>query len=950
MALTNNNSRTDLHYSILPALLVFVLLLTSELAGDNNRNRETAPLSISKIAAITDRAAGTHNGSNIGLFFENRGKLYPRRLADGPSGEFPINSGHHYIYRINPMVGVAPDAASGRQANVMQGRYTENEEFEAMGGFHNPSQARVAFSDQPNTWPAYGWPVQDNAGNPHIVSSQDSYCVFDDANNTVEQLGIQVAQTGYAFGLSYAEDLLFFTYELTNNTATPYDSVYFAMYLDFDIGNISGGDPEYLDDVLGFDEGNAFVTLRDREDYSAEWGGATGIIGMTFLETPMLQGTMAGVTDLHYNLASNDIDDDSLQMVILSSNTDYLPSNFPLENYVHTGSDGNTRIDDVNLIDPALSTEYVITMSSGPFTLGPNDTLKFITCLVAGTNDQDLYSNLSVAQDLYALNFETPKPPLTPNLNGLSGDNEVTLYWTNVIESEPDKVSNILDFEGYNLYRSLDRGVSWDQIDRNVFPDTGPDPVPLASFDRQNGIGDDLGIQYHYTDESVINGFEYWYSLTAFDQGDSNVVSLESAIGNTTDAINTLSIIPMSAAAAVIPASAQDVWHSGKGHSNYTLDVTPLTFDQLDEYAYELSFDYTSRAEKGNPGVIAVPFILDSSATGSDHYGIEFIEGDKFNLHNLSTGEIIREAYPFRIGPAFPLTSAMKVQFEISDTSSSPHPGDYLSLIFSATLKRTADHNTITVMPTQRFDTGTQLVSDDGLLFSLNPQEELQDINIPPTLNFDIEFQVDNASALIDTSYHILIDQILSDSGTITLVMSVRTIDLGEVIEADTISSGSDLSFNGIVATISFSQLYPPPVGTMISLTSVPESAPSIQDIFHFGIADRHTEPELSDASLDAIRVVPNPYVIGSLWEIEFGELRREPLRQIQFINLPEECDIYIFTLAGGLIKTLHHQSYNGTETWDLRAEGGREIAAGVYLYQVRADGIKYFNRFAVIK
>jgi len=180
--------------------------------------------------------------------------------------------------------------------------------------------------------------------------------------------------------------------------------------------------------------------------------------------------------------------------------------------------------------------------------------------------------------------------------------------------------------------------------------------------------------------------------------------------------------------------------------------------------------------------------------------------------------------------------------------------------------------------------------------------------------------------------------------------LSVRTLDSGNAIEVDTLSSGSSLSFNGIIASISFSEDNPPPVGTMISLASLPKLGPGIQDIFHFGIVDRHTDPDLINASLDAIRVVPNPYVIGSLWEIEFGELRREPLRQIQFTNLPEECDIYIFTLAGGLIKTLHHQSFNGTETWDLRAEGGREIAAGIYLYQVRADGFEYFNRFAVIK
>jgi len=114
----SNNSKTSVDTAPLLLILGFVLLLSPGSANAGYRDRGSAGSAISKTAEISDRAAGTHNGSNIGLFFENRGKLYPRRLADGPSGEFPINSGHHYIYRINPMVGVAPDAASGRLANT----------------------------------------------------------------------------------------------------------------------------------------------------------------------------------------------------------------------------------------------------------------------------------------------------------------------------------------------------------------------------------------------------------------------------------------------------------------------------------------------------------------------------------------------------------------------------------------------------------------------------------------------------------------------------------------------------------------------------------------------------------------------------------------------------------------------------------------------------------------
>ena len=101
---------------------------------------------------------------------------------------------------------------------------------------------------------------------------------------------------------------------------------------------------------------------------------------------------------------------------------------------------------------------------------------------------------------------------------------------------------------------------------------------------------------------------------------------------------------------------------------------------------------------------------------------------------------------------------------------------------------------------------------------------------------------------------------------------------------------------------------------------------------------------------MNRIRVVPNPYVVSSLWEPEYGELRREPLRQIQFVNLPPECTIYIFTVDADLIKTICHNSTSGTEVWDLRAEGGREIAAGIYIYLVKTNNSEHLERFAVIK
>jgi hypothetical protein len=101
---------------------------------------------------------------------------------------------------------------------------------------------------------------------------------------------------------------------------------------------------------------------------------------------------------------------------------------------------------------------------------------------------------------------------------------------------------------------------------------------------------------------------------------------------------------------------------------------------------------------------------------------------------------------------------------------------------------------------------------------------------------------------------------------------------------------------------------------------------------------------------MNKIRVVPNPYVVSSLFEPELGELRLEPLRQIQFVNLPAICTIYIFTVAADRVKTLYHNSQGGTETWDLRTESNREVAPGVYIYVVKTDQTQYMERFAIIK
>ena len=900
---------------------------------------------LEKSVGVEDRAGGTHNASNIGLFFENRGKLYPRRLTQGPSGEFPIGSAKHYIYRINPMVGIP--------GNVIQGRFTTNEEWEAVGGYHNREYAKIAFSDNPSSWhPTLGWPVKDADGNPIFKSDQDSYCVYDDAKNSAKVLGVTIAQTGYAYGVKFAQNMIFFKFEVINQGDQDLDSLYFAMYCDMDIGNVSGGIPEYLDDRIDFDKQNNFVMFFD-DGISEEWtGGVTGYFGVAMLKTPSVDGTELGVTDMHYNIYEDDRDDDSLQYAILSSNPDLIRPQSLVPKYFHPVASGDLHYDDPATI-PAPGLDLLATISSGPYRLIKGDTLVFYTAIIAGNNRDDLYTSLTTAQRILAFDFEISKPPKTPTLSAFAGDGSVTLFWNEIAEHSKDTYSGEFDFEGYRIYKSLDKGLHWDQFDRNVDPSVGEDPVPIARFDIINNLGLDTGLQYSFTDTTVDNGFEYWYTITAYDRGDESVESLESPRGNSPDAVNTVSVVPKSKAIGRSPVSSYEVEHVGNGKSNYVLDVQPIDQDSLGDREYQVKFTYVQRTIRGTAKTRVIPIITDSSRTEAKRYGIEFISPTSMHLIDLNTGDYIgSDPRSYRSGIIYSLNAGMRIKIEDPDPNAAPEflpkEGDYLTYNFAMYATR---NDADTVITPQPFLLEKRHATSDGVIFSLNPPEIIQNVSrVGGTDNVDITFSVTDETLVDNNSYLIstLQNGVGNDGKGFVALLIIDTS--GDSVTIDSLYNLDTFEINGIRGTIEFSSNSPPGPGNAFSVETVVPVLPNVKDAYRFKIKGALVDKTRIKADIANIKVVPNPYLVSSLYEPEFGELRREPIRQIQFINLPQQCTIYIFTIAGDRIKTIDHNSTNGSESWDLRADGGREIASGVYLYVVKSKEAQFKSTFAVIK
>jgi len=128
----------------------------------------------------------------------------------------------------------------------------------------------------------------------------------------------------------------------------------------------------------------------------------------------------------------------------------------------------------------------------------------------------------------------------------------------------------------------------------------------------------------------------------------------------------------------------------------------------------------------------------------------------------------------------------------------------------------------------------------------------------------------------------------------------------------------------------------------------------------------------LASEKMDNIYVVPNPYRGGSSFDgyIE-GDYQGDKGRRLWFVNLPNRCNVQIFTLAGDLVAEFEHngddnlqsiitiskaaefgQAASGIHPWNLLSRNNQIIASGLYFYSVknRANGDVKVGKFAVIR
>lgn len=671
----------------------------------------------------------------------------------------------------------------------------------------------------------------------------------------------------------------------------------------------------------------------------------------------------------------------------------------------------NEKVEARQRIDLGGNVEFVY--GSGYFPLEPGQTERFSVAAIFGHNEPDILGNKAIMQRIYDDNYRFATPPIKPTLHAYAKDGQVILSWNSIAETSYDEIYGN-DFEGYILYRATDpefNGIKTItdasgnpfyyeplvQFDlRNDLK--GPHPISAGAnvsgivdadgnlierivYYEGNGahfhLGDDTGLRHFYIDDEVQNGRTYYYALVAYDKGydfdfydkgwsDRNpkdgfkpLYPVQNSKTITQDVVgniiyndrNTAIIVPTAPAAGTEWADIDGpIEHEGPATGELELIIVnpdsikpghqyQLTFS--DKYVYHKTDSFQIRDITGNrkitEGPYPEPFVRESQIGAIIEQGPEQIESGIFDglvlmMENhlpgtdlvaqwlsfegrLSDGSVESITIPMDIAVRFPVTGEYHL---VIPPQGPPYYADFVNTVKSA-------------VPST-----LQLIFYDEPVDTT--RSSLSEFRNP--INF-IAIDVD-------------------DNDTLE-VLTLEELPYGTVnhySEIVLIKKYQGASY--AIAHLLFRQnnyvpgepYVLPKSGSVLEINPLDKNFTS-RDIFTFSVKAAKNEKSRAIHDMSKIAVVPDPYIASASWEkpLYFASGRGE--RRVDFIHLPPECTIRIFTLDGKLVRTLHHNSpiEDGRHSWDLTSKDGLDVAFGIYIFHVKAPGIgEKMGRFALIK
>ncbi len=645
---------------------------------------------------------------------------------------------------------------------------------------------------------------------------------------------------------------------------------------------------------------------------------------------------------------------------------------------------------------------------AGYFSLRPGQNERFSVATVFGNNEPDILGNKAIIQRIYEDNYRFAKPPIKPALIAYAKDHQIILSWDSIAETSYDDIYGE-DFEGYILYRATDP--EFNEI-KTITDDRG-NPFyyePLAQFDVKDGItgphpvaaganisgvvdengelieeiisypgngvhfymGDDTGLQHYYVDNDVQNGSTYYYAIVAYDKGydfdfykkgwsDRNpkdgfkpIYPVQNSKTITQDVVgniiftdrNTAVVVPNAPTAGTEFAQLNgDIEHEGPATG--WINVIILQPDSLKpDHVYRIAFTDTLTYRRTN--TYQVWDDTEERMLFERPYPLPSEEGESIlarEYEEIESGIFDGLVCPMVNRIPGNLFNAYWTQFK-GILSTNPDTTIWLPLDLYPYQVRHGEYH---------FEMDTEQATD---VF------ETQDNNYPSSIEL--------------TFYdHTVTKTISKDSRYVKPInFSARDIDDGDplqILTIDTLGYPSAYhnkkfalikEIDGVLYSIceilffepnrqSFDDPFIMPANGSKCIISPSEKNFTSRDAYYFSVKNHDYSETRAQNELDNIAVVPDPYIATASWEkpLYFTSGRGE--RRVDFVHLPPECTIRIFTLDGKLVRTLDHLTpiEDGHHSWDLTSKDGLDVAPGIYLFHVEAGNLgEKMGRFALIK
>lgn len=850
--------------------------------------------------------------------------------------------------------------------------------------------------------------VMDDSKDGEFSRSPYNYFPVADDHNR-KGLGLRVEIRGFQWSHVLAEDIIFWHYDIVNISDNDYDSTYFGFYTDTGVG----GQADNADDNASYDVELDIAYAYDSDGKGAPGSWKTGYYGYAYLESP---GNPFDGIDNDGDLLVDERRDDNIDndgdwvgYADLNGNGEWdADANEPLYNDVgkdgvgpfdpqyegpdegegdgiptdgepnfdRTDKDESDQIgltslsiyrlgdggtgggwpkDDEQMwnrmqaanFDTSLQRSNIsMVFASGKFGLKKNLRERFSMALVYGNDLEDLVFNKETVQQIYNANYNFSKPPLKPTVTAVPGDGRVFLYWDAAAEESRDPFLGYenndptqgykRDFEGYLVYRSEEPEFNdiktitdskgdakyWEPIAQfDLVNDiSGPDPVGIngASFWR----GSNTGLQHSFIDENVTNGVTYYYAIVSYDQGDpafgtKGLTPSECTKIISEDFSGVLQFVDINC--AVVTPNAPAAGYKPPELEGSTTKVT-------------------DGIGTGNLNVS----ILNTSAIK---------EGATYNVYFNSTG-----SYPQYETSGYTVVRSYDSQTDtlFSHDTTSIGTGKF-STPFDGMTVEVINSGEVSVIDTS---TGW-LIGTSNLNITVAPDESSPSRNIAWPSDYEVRFY--DEVKMTTPFFNIPIK---------FLVINKTTNDTSDVEVFDNDNDGvlsvNDefviLEYIGTRYYLSWRVNYYQPAGIGYQpIEPVPGDIYQIKttkqfqagDYFSFSTKSSSVDYEQAKTELADVTVVPNPYVAAASWEKRNLNQTGRGERRIDFINLPAECTIRIYTVAGQLVKTLYKDGApsDGTISWNLISEDGMDISYGLYIYHLTAPEIgEHIGRFAIIK